>query len=304
MARPTKIGRNDPCPCLSGEKYKDCCLGKTDWEAIPASDFEQIPYLSVRGRNLLFVTRVADALQMGTLGKSRKDYKAAFTAKAVREIHEALVEVWPRNLDITSALERRPDDVSGLYIGDYGLDYLKRAIVRHSVYANRIILFDPFIYPYSVKDEFNPLLNPEEYRTQTLKNVNFWFSLAPWIEAGIVSLIRAPGDFDPQLNLELLQAQMAKFEKNEELQRISKESVDEFSRRHQKRLAREQLFLGAPDLYLRQKFEELNLGRNGLTIEEFLKSVHEERDHNPDFLEPMGPKSSSQFSVNIFRGLV
>jgi preprotein translocase subunit SecA len=24
-----KIGRNDPCPCGSGKKYKHCCLGKT-----------------------------------------------------------------------------------------------------------------------------------------------------------------------------------------------------------------------------------------------------------------------------------
>ncbi|HIP18649.1 MAG TPA: hypothetical protein EYG78_04860 [Sulfurovum sp.] len=23
-----KIGRNDPCPCGSGEKYKKCCLKK------------------------------------------------------------------------------------------------------------------------------------------------------------------------------------------------------------------------------------------------------------------------------------
>ncbi len=25
-----KIGRNDPCPCGSGKKYKHCCLGITD----------------------------------------------------------------------------------------------------------------------------------------------------------------------------------------------------------------------------------------------------------------------------------
>ena len=25
-----KIGRNDPCPCGSGQKYKKCCLGKED----------------------------------------------------------------------------------------------------------------------------------------------------------------------------------------------------------------------------------------------------------------------------------
>ncbi len=23
-----KTGRNDPCPCRSGKKYKKCCLGK------------------------------------------------------------------------------------------------------------------------------------------------------------------------------------------------------------------------------------------------------------------------------------
>lgn len=25
---PPKIGRNDPCPCGSGKKYKACCLSK------------------------------------------------------------------------------------------------------------------------------------------------------------------------------------------------------------------------------------------------------------------------------------
>jgi SEC-C motif len=28
MARSTKAGRNDPCPCGSGRKYKRCCEAK------------------------------------------------------------------------------------------------------------------------------------------------------------------------------------------------------------------------------------------------------------------------------------
>ena len=31
-----KVGRNDPCPCGSGKKYKHCCLGKEDAAAAPA----------------------------------------------------------------------------------------------------------------------------------------------------------------------------------------------------------------------------------------------------------------------------
>ena len=28
--RPPKVGRNDPCPCGSGKKFKVCCLTKGD----------------------------------------------------------------------------------------------------------------------------------------------------------------------------------------------------------------------------------------------------------------------------------
>lgn len=34
MKRAT-VGRNDPCPCGSGRKYKNCCEGKKAWYAEP-----------------------------------------------------------------------------------------------------------------------------------------------------------------------------------------------------------------------------------------------------------------------------
>jgi hypothetical protein len=165
---------------------------------------DQTPYLSLRGRNIRFATKISEALQLDRLGDSRslRDYKAAFTAKAVRAIHEAVMEVWPPDLDIMRTLSLGGgNDVSGLYVGDYDLDYISRALVRHSIYANKILVVDPFVYPASVKDEFNPILNPDQYRAQTLRNVNFYFTLMPWIEAGIVQIIRTPADFDPALNL-------------------------------------------------------------------------------------------------------
>src|SRR5258705_12137920 len=157
MSRSKKVNRNDACPCLGGEKYKNCCLGKVDWEEIFRQDLDERPYLSVRGRNLLFAKRVFDILQLNSASgiQSLKDYKSAFTAKAVREIHEVVLDVWPQSIDIISALKRSPGSVPGLYIGDYSHEYLTRAIVRHSIYANKILLVDPFIYPASVRDEFN-----------------------------------------------------------------------------------------------------------------------------------------------------
>lgn len=29
-----KIGRNDPCPCGSGKKFKNCCMNKKDWNKL------------------------------------------------------------------------------------------------------------------------------------------------------------------------------------------------------------------------------------------------------------------------------
>ena len=33
VVRDYKIGRNDPCPCGSGLKYKKCCLGSSKYES-------------------------------------------------------------------------------------------------------------------------------------------------------------------------------------------------------------------------------------------------------------------------------
>lgn len=37
MSRKTKVGRNDPCPCGSGKKYKHCCLNKPVGTIKPSS---------------------------------------------------------------------------------------------------------------------------------------------------------------------------------------------------------------------------------------------------------------------------
>jgi hypothetical protein len=302
MSNTVKVKPNDPCPCLSGFKFKKCCLGKVDWETLFRQGKDFRPYLSLRGRNFYFIDRVLEALQLDTLGSATnlKSFKSAFTTNAVRKIHEAVVEFWPPPMNIAEALRRDSENVSGLYIGDYSPDYVKRAVVRHSIYANRILLVDPFIYPPAFRDEFNPILNPEQHRAQTLKNVNLWFALFPWIDAGIVAFIRTPPDFDRQLNWDIMHAQVKKFDESDELKKASDKSVDELSARHSQRLKYEHLVLSAPDSYLRRKFLESG-GQSGLGVDEFIRHVQEERDENPDFLEPIGAGSDGQLMA-MFSG--
>jgi AraC-like DNA-binding protein len=289
MRREQKIGRNDMCPCGSGVKYKRCCEGKIRWEEIFRSGADSRKHLSTRGRNIYFINRVSEILQLeaNRIG-CLEDYKASFTADAVRQIHEAVMEAWPPELDIVTALERNAAEVSGLYIGDYDLEYISRGIVRHSIYANKILVVDPFVYPTSVRDEYNPIIEPEQYRAQTLKNINFWFSLSPWIDAGILEIIRTPADFDRKLNWESLKRQKEKFERSPELTKALELSVEELTNRHGTKHAFQQLLLAAPDSYLERMIKELGLEKDGYTAKDFLKHIQAERDRDPDFLEPLG----------------
>lgn len=294
MAHRLKVGRNDPCPCGSGKKYKHCCSGNVDWNEVFRTEGDWRSHLSIRGRNIYFANRLAEILQLDTARvRSLSDFKAGFTANAVREIHEALLEAWPPDLDIKSILEATATDVSGLYIGDYGLEYISRGIVRHSIYANKILVVDPFVYPKSVREEFSPIIEPAQYRAQTLKNTNFWFSLLPWIEAGIIEVIRTPADFDHRLNWESLERQRRKFEENKELKEAAEISVQELKKRHMDKQAFQHLLLGAPDFYIEELIKKLELEKDGYTAKDFLKYIHAERDRDPNFLEPIGPESES-----------
>ena len=295
MAKNSKIGRNDLCPCGTGKKYKWCCYGKVDWNGIFRSGSDWRPYLSIRGRNIHFVNKIAEILQLNS-HKNLSDYKKGFTEKAVREIHEAIFEVWPQNSDITTILQSSSEDVSGLYIGDYDIEYISRGIVRHSIYANKILVVDPFMYPISVRDEYNPILEPAQYKAQTLKNVNFWLSLLPWIESGLIEVIRTPADFDRGLNWESMKRQRKKFEETPKLKEASEHSVEELKKRHMEKQTQTHL-LSAPDSYIEGLIKKLGLEKDGYTAKDFLKYVNKQRESDPNFLEIIGPESDGQLHM-------
>lgn len=295
MSARQKIHRNERCPCLSGMKFKHCCLGLIPWQDIWDKKIDPMPFISVRGRNLIFLESLAEILQLGTK-QDLITYKTAFTATAVRRIHEAVLKVWPPNTDILSVLKRTAADVSGIYVGDYQRRFLERGIVRHSLYANKILVVDPFLHPLSVNDKFNPILSPDQYRTQTLTNVNFWISLRPWIDAGIVEVIRTPADFDIRLQWDSHRRQETKFEKNKELREALESSISEMNERHESSTA-EFFFKSMPDSAVMAKFHELNPAATDSLAEDFLDHIQQMRDSDPNFLAPLGPSFPGQMHM-------
>lgn len=247
--------------------------------------------LSVREKNLAFLDKLGELFYLDANHKPKPltEYKKAFTAGRVRDIHEEVVRLWPKTMDISKTLaETRTNSVSGLYIGDYSSDQLMRGVVRHSLYAERLLISDPFTYAHSLRPEYNPILNPEQYRTQTLRNVNLWLQLAPWIKAGIVEMIRTPDDFSHQLKWNALKEQEKKFAESPELQEAAKSSREELKARHIERWKYRDLVLSLPDEPLLQKLAELEDPENGITKEALLEHVRKQRAVDPDFLGVAG----------------
>lgn len=243
--------------------------------------------ISIRDKNLAFLDKLGELFYLDANHKPRPlaDYKKAFTADRVRNIHEEITYLWPKTMDIRKTLSETREEISGLYIGDYSPEQIMQGIVRHSLYAEKLLIADPFVYAHSVRPEFNPILHPEQYRTQTLRNVNLWLQLAPWIKAGIVEIIRTPDDFSHQLKWDALKEQEKNFSDSSELQEAAKITVKELSARHTEKWKYRDLVLSLPDGPLLQKLADLADPAKGITVEALLAYVHKQRAEDPDFLD-------------------
>jgi hypothetical protein len=254
-----RIGRNNPCPCGSRKKYKVCCQGKVPWSEIVREGASAVArHLTARGKNILFLTTIAEALQLDKASGQAEwaDIKRACTPEAVRNIHLAVTEIWPDEADAERILRQQTASTSGLYVGGYEPDRVLRGVTRHALYADRLLLFDPFTDPRAVKPRFSPLERPEEWRATTLRHLRLWWSLAPWIQEGLVAFVKRPGDFDLDLLWQCNLREEERLAKNKDLQAALHQEAETDPIVDEGGALREYLVLLTPDDRIEAQFLE------------------------------------------------
>lgn len=191
-----KIGRNNPCPCGSGRKYKKCHLNNQ--VILPQPN--PIAQRSIKQRNIILLNAIVDIFGFNKR-KTWGDFRQEMSDNQVRELYRVVGGLWPLNTDIISLLPTPSTNLRGLYIGEAkpDLEAILHNIVRYSLYADELLVVNPFMNPRTIAPDYNPIVHPELYKQDTLEMVAFVFRLAPWIESGIVSMIPDPADFDYQL---------------------------------------------------------------------------------------------------------
>jgi len=145
-----------------------------------------------------------------------------------------------------------------------------------------------------VRDEFNPILHPEQHRADTIKWTALWFTLSHWIEAGIVCFIRTPGDFLPDVLFETLQIQKDKLEQHSELRELVEQHAAECveSDSPMGRGMAEHFLLSHSDDALRRIYRSFSTDNPWNSEDKFLEFIHRRRDTHPYYVEHVEGQNS------------
>lgn len=82
--RGVKAGRNDPCPCGSGKKYKRCCLGKEDGAQPKAHP--QLPKIRLKSKKDVEGIRRAGRLVIDTLDLVERHIEPGVTTESINTL--------------------------------------------------------------------------------------------------------------------------------------------------------------------------------------------------------------------------
>jgi hypothetical protein len=187
-----KFGRNQRCPCGSGKKFKNCHAGQ------PFS-IERDMSVHFRNRALL---RAAEDIFGFRKGRNWTDFKTKISGREIQEFYGVQASLWRPETDWFAIMPTPDSKLRGLYLGDIRPELILQNLTRFSLYSDQLFVVDPFHNPWILKPEFNPIENPDQFKSDTLKLVYFLFQIAPWIESGLVQLIPDPGDFNLDLKRE------------------------------------------------------------------------------------------------------
>jgi hypothetical protein len=192
------LGPNDRCGCGSGIAFRDCC---TD---IPLQKRPSWSMLSIRERNLALVRAIHDILDLRQ-GTTWDDVRRSLSNTQVSRIHGAFAALWPRDTQLVELLPRPQQRRSrAVFLGVMDVRTLSTQVTGMLAYIDEIVVPHPFVNGNGVRPEYSPVLQPQIFREQTLREVYTLLILEPWIAAGRVHLVPDPLDYDTGFQQEIL----------------------------------------------------------------------------------------------------
>jgi SEC-C motif len=288
-------GRNDPCHCGEQKKYKHCCLSLDQQRASRADLMRSAQTL--RDKNMAVLVAASEIFG---LNRPWEKVKEGFTDARIREFYRFVAGLWPAGTDQRHILPAADSSLRALYLGENEPEMMVQNVFRFSLYADQILVVNPFLNPNVLAEDMNPIHRPGEWRIQTLRVIYQLSQLAPWIDAGLVVLIPDPGDFNRSLRVKTWDLATARLKGT----KPNDEDIDQSMMKARARRA----FLLSPRNYLERMTREANPGITDDRVVKVLEDIERERADDPlllnDTLDRMPAQTmTSNLGANLEMGL-
>jgi len=194
------------------------------------------------------------------------------TDAQIREFYAFVADLWPVGSDPKEIMPSPDSSLRALYLGENEPELMLQNVFRFCLYADQIVVVNPFDNPNVVAEKFNPLYHPGEWRLQTIRLVFHLALLAPWVEAGLVVLVPDPGDFDRELRVKTWDLAKERLKGRTP----SKGDIESSVMRHRAK----QTLLLSPQRYLESKAREIFPHMSEQEVHKVLEDVERERERD------------------------
>jgi hypothetical protein len=178
----------DYCPCGSGQSFANCCRDRSAHLRMSWTE------KSIRERNMMFMDALTQLFELGT-----KDWDAVrreMTDDKIARMYRLYEALWPLETDLLSLLPKPDGKMRSVYTGSLHPKLIMEFAVGASLYFGEVIVQNPFLISRTLQEDKRPTEHPRQYRGEALKTLMTFFQIMPLVEAGLITLIPDPCDFD------------------------------------------------------------------------------------------------------------
>lgn len=186
----------DCCPCGSGRSFGNCCQDK------PAHLRMSWTEKSIRERNLMFMDALAQLFELGT--KDWDTIRREMSDEKIARMYRLYEGLWPLETDLLALLPKPDGKMRSVYTGLLHPKLIMEFALGAPLYFGEVIVQNPFIISRTFQEDKRPTEHPSQYRGEALKTLMTFFELMPLVEAGLITLIPDPCDFDFHLRDQMM----------------------------------------------------------------------------------------------------
>lgn len=207
-----------------------------DNKSVDAKFTEQFADKDLKQRSFLLLKKCIEVFGLND-EKNWSHVKKEICPTHVREIYDFYADLWRPDTDWLGLSTPTADKQRVLYIGDVDPALIVRNALASTLYFDEICIVDPFVNPWTMTEEYNPISHPNQFQADLLKVAYVLFFLWPWIESGQVVFIPDPSNLNLSLKKDMLNIARAT-KKTWKLNEDEKKEAQQYQRLQRENLLR------------------------------------------------------------------